>query len=134
MSDVKSMMDSTLTSIIDHYLPLEVADSSDGGRIQRRLPPTPESELFKKLTSTDLHLNKYRIISYGCSLNVRKDQVLWSRRLTRYDIETPEITSLDNEGWTPEPTRFLQSRAGVFLLPHMSSARHLTALPAHWVW
>ena len=110
MSDVKSMMDSTLVSIIEHYLPREVQDSSHPGLVQRRLPTTPETQLFNKLASTDLHLNKYRIISYGCSLNIRKDQVLWTRRLTRYGIDSPEITSLDNEGWISEPTRFLQSR------------------------
>lgn len=110
MSDVKSMMDSTLVSIIEHYLPHEVQDYSHPGLVRKRLSITPETQLFNKLASTDVHLNKYRIISYGCCLNIRKDQVLWARRLTRYGIDTPEITSLDNEGWTYEPTRFLQSR------------------------
>jgi hypothetical protein len=110
VSDVKSMMDSTLASIIEHYLPHEVQDYSRPGLVRRRLSITPETQLFNKLAITDVHLNKYRIISYGCCLNVRKDQVLWARRLNRYGIDNPEITSLDNEGWTSEPTRFVQSR------------------------
>lgn len=51
------------------------------------------------LANTELHQNNYKIMSYGCSINVHQDQSIWSQRLARYGLPGPQITTLDQQGW-----------------------------------
>lgn len=75
---------------------------------QHLLPGTP---FFDTLASTEIHENKYKIVSYGCSLNVRKDQVTGALRFARYGIEAPETSSLETQEWeNPEPDYMIQDR------------------------
>jgi hypothetical protein len=100
-------MKSALTSMLERYLPHEVPQNTSDTIPS---PPISETALFNQLTAIELHESKYKIISYGCSLNIRKDQIIWSRRLSRYGISHPQITSLETENWQPELSRLIQTR------------------------
>jgi hypothetical protein len=104
-SDVETIMSSSLASVMSHYLPAnpeEVIDYNPS-REYRSItqgPPKPHTPFFKELAHIELWKNNYGITSYGCCLNVRKDQILWTNRISRYGFDAPPTSSLDVEGWT----------------------------------
>jgi len=110
------MMNASLASVIAHYLPAKPSEVQNyNPRIEYRSiaqgPPKPDTPLFKELTHVELWKNNYGVVSHGCSLNVRKDQILWTNRLPRYGFEAPPTSSLDMEGWTiSENTKVIESR------------------------
>ena len=110
------MMNASLASVIAHYLPAKPSEVQNyNPRIEYRSiaqgPPKPDTPFFKELAHVELWKNNYGVISYGCSLNVRKDQILWTNRLMRYGLEAPPTSSLDMEGWTiSENTKVIESR------------------------
>jgi hypothetical protein len=126
LPDVEVLMKSALLSVIEHYLP---------GRLLQRQPiyniptfkiPGSESDLLDTLTSIELHENKYRIISYGCSLNLSDDQLIGQSRLSRYGFDTPEITTLTTQSWqNQEPTQHIHSR----LVSQLSHRLNLSPTP-----
>lgn len=96
--------------MLEYYLPPEKGIQETLSSNER--PPKPGSPLFDHLTNIELHENNYKIISYGCSLNIHDSQILYSNRLSRYCIShNPEITSLQSLNWiNPEPPHQIQSR------------------------
>src|SRR5271156_2761392 len=110
------MMKHSLSRMVEFYIPnlddkenLSNVTYSHGSMLQKL--PTSETSLFKELTNFEIHENQYKIVSYGCSLNVRKDQVIWTSRLSRYNLTHPKITSLETENWeNHERSRKIQQR------------------------
>jgi hypothetical protein len=72
---------------------------------------SPASSPFSNLTTIELHENSYKIVSYGCSLNVHESQSIGTRRLSRYGFPAPQTTSLSEQGWVnQESIPLLQDR------------------------
>jgi hypothetical protein len=104
---VDQFINRTLASLIQHYLP----NSHSQGISSLGTSVPVDSSTLHALTATELHENKYRVISYGFSLNVYEEQLLGTQRLSRCGLPAPEITTLETAGWiNQEPTRLIQMR------------------------
>src|SRR5579859_1168357 len=100
------MMNSSLAAMLAHYLPSRGTQMQSAIAMPFTQPHIPISPLhssasspFSGLTTIELHENSYKIISYGCSLNVHESQSIATRRLSRYGFPAPETTSLSEQGW-----------------------------------
>ena len=119
-------MKSALLSTIQYYLPGHQLQPHPIYNLPAYKSPISEPNLFDALTSIELHENKYRIISYGCSLNLYNDQLAPHSRLSRYGFPSPGITSLDRQYWqNREPTHTIHSR----LVSELSRRLNLTPQP-----
>lgn len=81
---------------------------------QPHIPLSPlslESTPSSKMTTLELHENSFKIISYGCSLNITSDQSIGTARLSRYGFPCPDTTSLSEQGWVnQEPLSMIHDR------------------------
>jgi len=99
------MMDSTLTAMLGHYLPSRGTQLQSAIAMPFTQPHIPLSTLSlpsapsSRLTTLELHENNYKIVSYGCSLNLHEDQSIGTRRLPRYGLAAPDTSSLAEQGW-----------------------------------
>jgi hypothetical protein len=103
------MMNSSLTAILAHYLPSSGTQMQSAMAMPFTQPHIPLSPLhsstsspISNLTTIELHENNYKIISYGCSLNVHESQSIGTRRLSRYGFPAPETSSLAEQGWVDQ--------------------------------
>jgi len=104
-------MKSALSSIIDYYLPHHSSQRDPIFKVPAFKIPGSELDLYEKLTSIELHENKYKVISYGCSLNVSNDHLEGQSRLSRHSFESPEETTLVSQSWqNQEPMSIIHSR------------------------
>jgi len=104
-------MKSALLSMIDYYLSDRSLQRETIFNIPTFNIPGSELELFDTLTSIELHEHKYKIISYGCSLNVSNDQLEGQSCLSRYGFDSPQQTTLESQSWqNQEPTSIIHSR------------------------
>src|SRR5271170_6257354 len=111
LPEVEVLMKSALLSMIEYYLPDRLLQRPPIYNVPTFNIPGSEPDLLDALTSIELHENKYRIVSYGCSLNLSGDQLVGHSRLSRYGFDTPEITTLTTQSWqNQEPTTHIHSR------------------------
>lgn len=113
-------MKSSLASMLEHYLPRssyqavnhsEDTIKSQVNALQSKSLQSIADMFMDRLVNIEVHENKYRIASYGCSINVAKDHVNSARRLSRYGLTTLEFTSLESEGWkAPENIPLIHDR------------------------
>lgn len=104
-------MKSALLSVIDYYLPDLSLQRETIFNVPTFKIPGSGPDLVDTLTSIELHENKYKIISYGCSLNISNDQLEGQYRLSRFGIDSPEQTTLESKSWqNQEPISIVHSR------------------------
>src|SRR5277367_56522 len=126
LPEVEVLMKSALLSMIEYYLPDRLLQRPPIYNVPTFNIPGSEPDLFDTLTSIELHENKYRIVSYGCSLNIHNDQLIGQSRLSRYGFDTPEISTLTTQSWqNQELTPKIQSR----IVSQLSRRLNLTPTP-----
>ena len=90
--------------MLTHYSPYRSLSHNNSSTDESRLD-------IERLANIELHLNKYKIISYGCSINVSDDQSLGTERLLHYGFPCEGISTLYERGWDKmEPPDILQDR------------------------
>lgn len=87
------MMYKSLDSLVNYYSPYSSLRHNE--KEERNEKPLDTA----RLTAIELHENSYKIISYGCSVNVLDDQSLGTERLLQHGFPCEGISTLTERGW-----------------------------------